>query len=35
MAAGVGLLRVFRPEAVGEMAEAFRVLHPPYCHDDY
>ena len=34
-AAGVGLLRVFRPEAVDEMAEAFRVLHPPYCHDDY
>ena len=34
-AAGVGLLRVFRQEAVDEMAEAFRVLHPPYCHDDY
>ena len=35
VAAGVGLLRVFRTEAVGDMAEAFRVLYPPYSHDSY
>ena len=35
VAAGVGLLRVFRAEAVAEMTEAFRVLYPPYCHDSY
>jgi predicted acetyltransferase len=35
VARGVGLLRVFRDEAVSEMAEAFRVLYPPYCHDSY
>ncbi len=34
-AADVGLLRVFRAEAVAEMTEAFRVLYPPYCHDSY
>jgi predicted acetyltransferase len=35
VAAGVGLLRVFRAEAVAEMTEAFRVWYPPYCHDSY
>jgi predicted acetyltransferase len=35
VAAGVGLLRVLRPEAVGEMTEAFRTLYPPYSHDTY
>ncbi len=35
VARSVGLLRVFRDEAVSEMAEAFRVLYPPYCHDGY
>jgi predicted acetyltransferase len=35
VAAGVGLLRVFRAEAVEEMTEAFRALYPPYSHDSY
>ncbi|HSP55572.1 MAG TPA: GNAT family N-acetyltransferase [Dehalococcoidia bacterium] len=35
VAANVGLLRVFRPEAVQQMTEAFRALYPPYCHDSY
>ena len=35
VAAGVGLLKVARPEAVAEMTEAFRVTHPPYCNDRY
>jgi hypothetical protein len=35
IAAGVGLLRAFRDEAIAEMTEAFRVLYPPYSHDNY
>jgi predicted acetyltransferase len=35
VAAGVGLLRVNAPDALGKMAEAFRVTSPPYCHDFY
>ena len=35
VATGVGLLRVFRDEAIAEMTEAFRVLYPPYSHDNY
>lgn len=35
VAAGVGILRVSRPEALPEMTEAFRVLHPPFSHDTY
>ncbi len=33
--AGVGLLKVRRPEALEEMAEAFAVTYPPYCNDYY
>ncbi len=35
VAAGVGLLKVNRPEAIAEMAEAFSVTHPPFSHDTY
>ena len=35
VAAGVGLLKVNRPAAVAEMAEAFAVTHPPFCNDFY
>ncbi len=35
IAASVGLLRVFRDDAIAEMTEAFRVLYPPYSHDSY
>jgi len=35
VATGVGLLRVFRAEAVEEMTEAFRVLHRRNSHDSY
>ena len=35
VAAGVGLLKVNRPEAVSEMVEAFAVTYPPFCNDFY
>jgi len=35
VAANVGLLKVHRPAAVGEMAEAFAVTYPPFCNDFY
>ena len=35
VATGVGLLKVNRVEAVGEMAEAFAVAYPPYSGDYY
>jgi predicted acetyltransferase len=35
VAAGVGLLKVNRPEALTAMAQAFAVFYPPYCNDNY
>ncbi len=35
VAANVGLLKVHRPAAAGEMAEAFAVTYPPFCNDFY
>jgi predicted acetyltransferase len=35
VAAGVGLLKVNRPEAVTAMAQAFAVYYPPFCNDNY
>ena len=35
VAAGVGLLKVNRDEAIEEMAAAFAVTYPPYCNDWY
>jgi predicted acetyltransferase len=35
VAAGVGLVKVNRPEALQEMARAFAVFSPPYCNDSY
>ncbi len=35
VAAGVGLLKVHRPQALEEMAAAFAVTYPPYCNDYY
>ena len=35
VAQGVGLLKVRRPEVVEEMAQAFAVTYPPFCHDYY
>jgi len=34
-AAGVGLLKVNRPDALDDMAEAFAVTYPPYSNDWY
>jgi predicted acetyltransferase len=34
-AAGVGLLKVNRPEALSSVAQAFAVYYPPYCNDNY
>ena len=35
VAAGVGLLKVNRPEALEDMREAFAVTYPPYSNDWY
>jgi predicted acetyltransferase len=35
IAAGVGLVKVNRIEALAEMARAFSVFYPPYCNDNY
>jgi len=35
MAAGVGLLKVNRPEALDDMREAFAVTYAPYSNDWY
>lgn len=35
VAAGVGLLKVRRPQALEEMTRAFAVTHPPFCNDYY
>lgn len=35
VAAGVGLLKVRRPEVVQEMAQAFAVTYAPFCNDYY
>jgi predicted acetyltransferase len=35
VAAGVGFLKVNRPEALSAMAQAFAVYYPPYCNENY